>query len=421
MAYDVMEWYSTYESTREWARQKSMKPRTLLSYSLAMRCYCEWRRMDPDGLREEILRLGDREAQNYIRGQLSDFQDYLMESKLPDGTKYAESMITYRVAAMLSFYSVVLGHPIKVNFKVNMNNRKRDQHIPTRLELRKILDCCDLRGKTFILFQATTGFRVGDMLSLCIKDVEPALDDKTDFFTINYVPEKNGKSTKERITVVPPCTVKLLRQYLRIRQDKGEKFVSNTPVFVPNMGGKTPISQNQVNEIIKAAVQKSGIFTDMQKQAGVCLRSHQLRAYFINCLKQDGMANDFVDYMSAHVIKYNGAYWSSPRETLINEYRKHVNAVDPYYDEEKEEAIQRAESLEAQVEDLYKRMERMEDERYSQEISRMFSHFMGGKCEPEIVSDRKTLDKYIAEGCILFPTFEKNRYFVIRPGGEPDG
>ena len=81
----------------------------------------------------------------------------------------------------------------------------------------------------------------------------------------------------------------------------------------------------------------------------------------------------------------------------------------------------RAESLEEQVENLYKRMERMEDERYAKEISRIFSQFMGGKCESEIVSNRKMLDRYIAEGCIILPTFEKNRYLVIRPGGETDG
>ncbi len=418
---DAANWFYKYESTREWLRQKNIKEGTIKGYQNAMACYCEWRGIDPDGLAGEVEQLGKARALKHIQGLLSDYQEHLKTVRLNDGTGYAHGTIKLHVTALKSFYSIIFGHKILVKLRVNANERKNDKHIPDRLELRRILDVCDFPGKTLTLFQATTGMRVGDMVSLRIKDVEPALSDDTGFFPVWYTPEKNGSSTGKIFTIVPPCATTLLRQYLKLRKAEGEVFGPDTPTFVSSRKANTPISKGQVNYNFKKAVKAAGILSDMQMQAGVKLSDKELRSYFFNTLEGAGMQSRIVQYMGAHTVEYNSAYQHINIDLAIKEYRKYIGSIDPFYDADKEEAIVRAESLEARIESLAQRMEKLETGLYSREVAQAFSALTGVGCETEIVSSRRKLDECMDEGCLFMSHLGDDRYLIVKQGVKQDG
>lgn len=418
---NVKAWFDKYASTKEWLRQKSIEPGTLSSYRLAMIPYCEWRGTDPDGLAEEVGSLGRDMALKGVQGQLSDYQEHLKTVRLENGTGYAQGTIKLHVTALKSFYSVVFGHKIIAKLRVNANVRKNETHIPNRLELRRILDTCDLRGKTLTLFQATTGMRVGDMVSLRVKDVEPALSDDTEFFPVWYTPQKNGKSTGRIFTLLPPCATALLRQYLRLRQTEGEEFGPETPAFVSNRNDGTPISTGQVNYHFKKAVKAAGILSDMEARAGVKLSDKGLRSYFFNTLEGAGMQRRIVQYMGAHTVEYISAYQRITVEQATEEYRRHLGSIDPFYDEEKEAAVRRAESLENEMETLKERMDKLETGQYAKQLVQELSGIRDGSCEGEIVSDSRKLERCIAEGCFFMFPIGEDRYFVCKKGVKQDG
>jgi integrase len=176
---DIYDWASQYEAYNKWMLRKSLSHKTEKKYAAALKAYCEYRGMDPDELSNEVKQLGPLAAEEKVGDDLSTYQYVLKDVKLRDGTAYADGSIKSLVVAMQSFYSTVFGHRLQVSIKVNPKNRKVSQHIPTRLELRKILSCCNMNEKAIILFQATTGFRIGDMLALKIRDIAGIYDNLT--------------------------------------------------------------------------------------------------------------------------------------------------------------------------------------------------------------------------------------------------
>lgn len=415
MKQDTTEWAKQYASFNKWMDRKSLGPKTEKKYAAALRAYCVYRGMDPDELSNEVKQLGPLAAEEKVGNDLSKYQYVLKDVKLRDGTAYADGSIKSLVVALLSYYSTVFGHRVQVPIRVNPKIRKVRQYIPTRLELRKILSCCNMNEKAIILFQATTGFRIGDMLALKIRDIDGIYDKEKEYLPITYLAEKTGKSTGERITVVPPCTLDLLRDYLRIRADKGEVLQSDTPLFVSNKKSGKPITSVQVNNILKSAVHKAGILSDTQKESGVKVTSHRLRSYFINWLTQGGMPKYYVEYMAGHTVDYNGAYFDVSAQILIDEYRKHVHAVDPFFDEEKAESINNYISMKDTVAYLRERVENIETAKASEMYLQALDKLNGTQKDHHILSTPDEIDGYKAKGYIIVPIPNSTKHLAIRP------
>jgi integrase len=146
--------------------------------------------LDPDGLRDEFRGNIDTDTVTQISHHLTGFEQMLLDKKLPNGTNYAGKTIVSVRLSVQSFYSYTFGVKFNVSTGTTKQN-KRPKHIPTRLELRKMLDCCKLRDKTLILMQASTGMRARDLLKTRVGDIDNILVPKQD--TMRY-----GTSRKKR-------------------------------------------------------------------------------------------------------------------------------------------------------------------------------------------------------------------------------
>lgn len=424
MSYAAKEWLSEYASSKEWLRHKNLSDSTIRRYYSSLMAYCEFRGMDPDGLSKEVERMGREKAIKEVPGFLADYQEHLKEQTLPDGTKYADGTIKGHVTALMSYYSTVLGTRLIVSIKVNPKRKKVKSHIPERTEMRRILSYCSLREKAPILFQYTTGMRIGDMLSLRIKHVEALMEETVDYIPLTYLAEKTGKHTGECTTVIPPCTVDVMRQYLHMREMAGEELGPDTPLFTSNKSTGKPITSVQINNILRAAVKKSEIISKMKESQGYKVSSHQLRAAFCNCLKHGGMNPEYVEHMMGHTSfdPYNGAYERFPPHMLVNAYKEHINCIDPFFDEEKEEALHQVKIYTEEVSDLKEQMKTLETRQVSHELSSPLSMLFGEAMETQLVHDAADLEEYKNKGWTCVPVWGGKKQLLFRPiGGECSG
>ncbi|MDD4281933.1 MAG: site-specific integrase, partial [Candidatus Methanofastidiosa archaeon] len=322
-------WFESYQATRDWITYKDLAFRTLNNYHEGMEKYCAFRSKDPDELRAEVIALqGSATVSNTVAKHIVDFQRHLLETGNSNGTPYAAgTILNYKTAAQ-SFYSHILGHKISVTPMVSRTERSRDKHIPTREEFRRMLDASDAMGRLYMLFQALTGVRIGDMLRMTIADVQGALQEETEYLLIPYSPQKRGKTIGKRHTVLPPPGVDALRAFLQYRQQKGEAFTSATPLFPSSKNPGKSISSSQINNIIREAERKAGILSPLDRERNVKLTSHELRAYFSNCMENAGMVKSHIDYMIGHKTDdYHKAYLQITPDTIIGDYKQFLWAV----------------------------------------------------------------------------------------------
>lgn len=382
--------------------------------------YCAYRGKNPDELIEEYKTFDPSEATHKIREFIIGFQKYVLEQKNERGErKYCNSTVGSMKRTAQSFYNSRLGLKITVDCIVNDKERKNPVYIPKRQELREILEGADFKGKTFILFQATTGMRIGAMLELTCGDVSNIFDESIEYLPLHFMPRKRGNVIGERITIVPPRTLYYLRKYLKMRQKEGEDLVPDTPLFIGNVKSGRAMSQEQFNNILHAAFEKSGIAekNNLDKKA---LTSHRLRSYFNNCFANSGMKRDYIEYMMAHQRDpYNGAYWKPTEEQLIAEYRIHVHAIDPFFDKEKEELRKDYMSMAEQVAANAKKIEKLENEKTAKELSSTFSPLHSGKKEVHITSDQKEMIEKVEHGWMVLPLGGK-RYLLVKAKEEID-
>jgi integrase len=399
------EWYNSFESTKDWCSYKGLSRGSIEAYYMGLKTYCEYRNKTPDELRSEVLSIGNGEsAAGHASKLLVDYQKYLVKLKTKRGTPFSPSaVLSYKNAAQ-SFYAFILNHKISVPNQVAKGERARDKHIPTREELRRMVDLCDVRETAYLLCQASTGLRIGDMLALTIGKVKDVLKEETEYVVIGYVPQKRGNIIGPRHTILPPFGVKAVRNYLNLRKEIGEEFHSWTPLFPSPMNRDEPIVAAQINKIIKRVVQEAGILTPMEVEDHVKLTSQELRAYFGNCLENAGMIRSHVDYMMAHKTNnYFGAYLNITPKMILADYKEYLWAVDPYYDAEKQKIIEECDSLQGRLDMHEKRLEMLESVQVENVHARTLSGDDNGKWEVRILSNEAEIVKYAMDGWDISP------------------
>lgn len=416
------EWYDSFESTRKWCSYKGLSIGSIGGYFTGLRKYCEYRNKNPDELKSEVLSMGDEEsASGYVSELLVDFQNHIISEKNKKGNPYSPAtVLSYKNAAQ-SFYAFMLNHRISVPDQVTKGQRDREKHIPTREELRRMVDLCDVRETAYLLCQASTGLRIGDMLAMTVGDVEAVLKEDTEYVFYEFVPQKRGNKIGVRHTILPPFAVEAVRKYLKHRQKNGEEFHSWTPLFPSQMKPDQPISASQINEIITRVVQEAGILTPMEAEKNVKLTSQEMRAYFGNCMENAGMVTSHVDYMMAHKTNnYFGAYLKIRPEMLLEDYKKFLWAVDPYHDAEKEEIKEERDSLQNRLDRHERRLELLESLQVETVHANKLSNGDSGAWDVKILSGDGEIVKYAMDGWDIVP-YMGDKFMARRLKEEKDG
>lgn len=190
-----------------------------------------------------------------------DYYDFLLDEEEHNKPLKPKTIInklaTYR--GFFSFFNVDLPDAIEVPV---VKNRTRDKDIPTWQDVKRATELAKSpRDRAVILFCATTGFRISDVISRTISDLIEACDiyfEKDESKTLNVLLSKNPdnivpcwelnpKKTKRystlTVTFNTPETTSLIFDYLNYRielnkrNDKGDVIELDEPLFASQRGG----------------------------------------------------------------------------------------------------------------------------------------------------------------------------------------
>ena len=192
------------------------------------------------------------------RQQILDFQLALVETK-----KVSRSYQNQSINALKFYWEQVLGHDRQL---FDLSRPKKIEKLPTVLsieEVQRILKATTyLKHKAMLATLYSAGLRMGELLNLRIGDID---SDRMQIWV------REGKGVKDRLTVLSPMLLKVLRSY----------FVQYRPktYLFEGADGK-PYSGSSVRKVLQRAVKRANIHK--------AVRPHTLRHSFATHLLENG-------------------------------------------------------------------------------------------------------------------------------------
>ena len=169
---------------------------------------------------KDIMRyFGDKQLENVTTNELRDFLlDYLKNER-----RLSDRSINYYNSVIRFIYEVTLDRVLNKK-QLPMRKKKRAVYkVLTREELGAFFNCVDdFKFKTIFMLAYGAGLRIGEIANLRVEDI----DSKTMRIFV-----REGKGNKERYTILPEETLKMLRIYwskYRQNRRRGRIFLSET-------------------------------------------------------------------------------------------------------------------------------------------------------------------------------------------------
>ena len=156
-----------------------------------------------------------QEDPKVIEGQLIDYIIHMREE-----LKIASATINTRIASIRKFYDTndieLRWKKIKSYVGRNRSKRNKKDRPYTHLEIQKMLEKADQRGRVAILLMASTGMRVGAIPLLKIRNLERL--EKYSLYKVTVYENED----EEYITFCTPECAKEIESYFEYRQHIGE-------------------------------------------------------------------------------------------------------------------------------------------------------------------------------------------------------
>ena len=193
----------------------------------------------------------------------------------------------------------------------------------THQEIQTILEFSDQRLKTAYLILASTGMRIGGLISLKVGDLEKIQD-------LYKVTVYSGEK-EQYITCTTPEAAKEIDAYLQYRKRRGEHITSDSSLIVKKFshGGKSEPFKGyglrsilQDNIVYNTGLREIGS-KSKRKQIPVL---HGLRKFFTKMLHDSEPKVDkaIIEFLLGHKIGLTSAYYKPTEQELLNEYYKAV-------------------------------------------------------------------------------------------------
>lgn len=222
--------------------------------------------------------------------------------------------------------------------------------IPTTEELQLILNNkVSLRDKALFLTAESSGLRLGTLLTLQVGDYEP-IEELGKIMVAGGVGRKLPEG-KSYFTFVTPETRKILKQYLKTRED----VKPADPLFAKENGQPlAPYVQN-LSRQWRRLLKRANLKTKINGHKWTELHAHTLRKFFQTHAKLSGCRNAFVDFWLGHhpskTSEYlNDSYFRPELKAHLAEYRKAVPSLQVF--EVNVQQAKEMEKLEKQVKEL---------------------------------------------------------------------
>jgi len=196
--------------------------------------------------------------------------------------------------------------------KGGVATQEKDMDLDT---LRSLLAHSDAKGKAIILALASGGMRIGELLSVTLKDID--LDSKPVKINIRG---KNTKTGYQRYTFVSTESALSIREWLKVRKKyleaslkKGMHLKGRTTAKSSIDNRLFPVSDNLVNQMFEQAVRNAGLFDQDETTNRTTLHIHQLRKFFLSQLSLKA-PKEIAETLAGH------------QGYLTNSYRRYTEA-----------------------------------------------------------------------------------------------
>lgn len=171
--------------------------------------------------------------------QLEDFIIWLVEKKKV-GQSYQKAMI----ATITKFYKEIFQRPVDLR---HLYPKRKECKLPkflTKVEVRKVLDATEnLKHKAILTTIYSCGLRLSELLELKISDIKTHE---------NLLLIRQAKGKKDRVVMLSPVLLELLRTYYRTYKPKNYLFEGQE--------GER-YSERSVQQILKNALSKANVLS----------------------------------------------------------------------------------------------------------------------------------------------------------------
>jgi integrase len=276
---------------------------TKKAYLKALSFFFGWRKEDPD---EFILKV--KEGKVDPVQVLQDFVFYLSKAG------YSPNSIHLFYILVRKFIKVNVEK--KFDWSLVEKPRKRvleQDRIPSKEELKQILEYATLKDKVAVLLLVSSGVRVGTLVKLKVKDVD--LNRYNDIGVV-YVRPETTKEGEGYVTFITPEAKRYLTEWLEYRKRKNEQIDEESKI-IP-LKNATSINVRWIRMLKKSA-------KDKKAKRFYLYHVHTLRKFFRTSLDLAGVSPDVRERLMGHAGGYlAGSYFRPSEEQLANEYRKAI-------------------------------------------------------------------------------------------------
>ena len=209
----------------------------------------------------------------------------------------------------------------------------------TLQEIKKILDCCNLKFKIVVTLMASTGCRVGSISALKISDLKYIKD--YNLYKINFY--TNTKDEYYSFTT-PECS-KYINEYLDYRKRCGENITMESPLIrndfqqddILQAENPKPQTKDNFEFYIRRALIRSGLRhkqAEKQNSRGSkkkarheVFANHGFRKFVITTMVNNNIKPEIREMLVGHSLGLTSAYYKPTEKEMLSEYLKVVDEL----------------------------------------------------------------------------------------------
>jgi len=257
--------------------------------------------------------------------------------------------------------------------------RAKKRAVVTKEDLKKLLDCCSLKARAYLLVARDCGLSPDDLLNLKYGDIRREFEAGTAPIMMNLV---RGKTEVPFTTFLGKESIEALRTWIEFRKRparvhgkkiKGETFTDKTPLFEKYQHRQGQMSYSSIRDQIDRAAEK----------AGLDFKPNDMRKYFSTNLRTEGINEALIKLWQGHSIGVEEGYVIPSEKKQSEIYEEHYGALSLQEEGARKEDIER---LEGERETMRRMLD--EQQRQIQDLQKIIRGdlYLGKKIQGKPVS-----------------------------------
>jgi integrase len=202
--------------------------------------------------------------------------------------------------------------------KGGVATQEKDMDLET---IRSILAHSDVKGEALWLTAASSGGRIGEILTVTLKDID--FDSRPVKINIRG---KNTKTGYQRFTFISTEAAQSVREWLKVRAkyldaslEKGMHLNGRTTPKSSEDDRLFPFSDNIANQMFEQAVKSAGLFERDETTNRMTLHIHMFRKFFLSQLSLKA-PKEIAEALAGHAGYLTGAYRRYTTAQLAEQY-----------------------------------------------------------------------------------------------------